>query len=142
MILALLLASALTKSIASGNQEWIDGLKARDPALMAAAYDEDAINCNAAGECVHGHAGIEKQMAARVAKLGTVTSAWVKSARTVPDGDLAYEWGRAGFRMADGKEFAGRYVTVWRRQADGSWKILHNVSLPARAAAAPAGAAH
>ncbi len=123
------LPDALRKSIVSGNQDWIDGLKAHDAARIAATYDEKAINCSAGAECVVGRAAIEKQMTARVAKLGAVTDAWVRSARTVLDGDLAYEWGRAGFRN-DGKEFAGRYVTVWRKQPDGSWKIFHNVSLP------------
>ena len=122
--------AALRKSIASGNQDWIDGLKAHDAARIAATYDENAINCSATGECVKGRPAIEKQMAARVANMATVTDAWVRSARTVPDGDLAYEWGRAGFRLADGKEFEGRYMTVWRRQPDGSWRIFHNASLP------------
>jgi uncharacterized protein (TIGR02246 family) len=121
---------ALRTSIASGNQDWIDGLKAKDAARIAATYDEHGINCSAAGECVSGRANIEQQMAARVAKMGQVTKAWVRSARTVLDGDLAYEWGRAGFTTADGKEFVGRYMTVWRKQADGRWRIFHNVSLP------------
>ncbi len=133
-LIALLAAAPLPKalidSIASGNQDWIDGLKAHDAARIAATYDDKGTNCNAAGECVSGRAAIEQQMAARVAKMGAVAGAWVKSAGTVIDGDLAYEWGRAGVRFADGKEFAGRYLTAWRKQADGSWKIFHNASLP------------
>lgn len=124
------LPKALVKSIAAGNQDWIDGLKARDPARIAATYDEKGINCNAAGECAGGRAAVGKQMAERVAKMAPVADAWVRSARTVLEGDLAYEWGRAGIRFTDGKAFAGRYLTVWRRQADGKWKIYHNVSLP------------
>ena len=130
VIAAIAVPAALRTSIASGNQDWIDGLKARDAAKIAATYDEHSINCSAAGECVSGRANIEKQMTERVAKMGKVTEAWVKSAKTVLDGDLAYEWGRAGFKTADGKDFVGRYMTVWRKQADGSWKIFHNVSLP------------
>lgn len=124
------LPKALVDSVASGNQDWIEGLKARDAGWIAATYDDKAINCNAAGACVSGRVAIEKQLAERVAAMPEVAEAWVKSAQTVLDGDLAYEWGRAGMRFADGKEFAGRYLTVWRKQADGSWKIFHNASLP------------
>ena len=124
------LPGPLKKSIASGNQDWIDGLKQHDAARIAATYDEKAINCNAAGACVAGRATIEQQMTERVAKMPAVTDAWVKPGGTIPDGDLAYEWGKAGFHTADGKEFAGRYLTVWKKQADGTWKIFHNVSLP------------
>jgi ketosteroid isomerase-like protein len=120
---------ALRKSVASGNQDWVDGLKAHDAARVAVAYEENATNCAAGHDCVQGRAAFVKQLAERIAKMGVVTDAWVRSARTVLDGDLAYEWGRAGFRH-DGKEFAGRYVTVWRKQADGTWKIFHNAGLP------------
>lgn len=128
MLLALLLAT-LTKSIASGNQAWIDAMKAHDAARIAATYDADAVNCSPSGECAHGRAEIEKQMAERFAKLGPVTDAWVKSAHTARDGALAYEWGRAGFRSG-GKDYAARYLTTWRKQNDGSWKIFRNLVLP------------
>lgn len=123
------LPEALRNSIASGNQEWIDGLEKHDAARIAATYDEKALNCGADGKCVAGRAAFEKQTAARIGKLGVVKDAWVKSARTELDGDLAYEWGRAGFQ-ANGKRFEARYLTVWRRQADGSWKIFRNIVLP------------
>jgi ketosteroid isomerase-like protein len=43
-------------------------------------------------------------------------------------GDLGYTTGRSLFRQKgpDGKvtERRGQYVTVWRKQADGSWKVV------------------
>lgn len=43
-------------------------------------------------------------------------------------GDLGYTWGRYEYRdkAADGKPIveSGTYVTVWRRHADGSWKVV------------------
>src|ERR1041384_4433180 len=129
LVLAAALPDSLTKSIASGNQDWIVGLEQHDAARIAAPYEEKAINCSAASECGAGRAAIQQQMEARVAKLGAVKNAWVKSSQTALDGELAYEWGRAG-STAGGKEFAGRYMTVWSKQADGSWKIFRNLSLP------------
>lgn len=43
-------------------------------------------------------------------------------------GDVGYTTGRSLYRQkgADGKvvERRGQYVTVWRKQADGSWKVV------------------
>ncbi len=44
------------------------------------------------------------------------------------NGDLAYSYGRYHWTLADstGKtsEFRGRYLTIWKKQADGSWKYV------------------
>ncbi|MFM2043383.1 MAG: hypothetical protein RLY86_1959 [Pseudomonadota bacterium] len=49
------------------------------------------------------------------------------------DGSLGYSWGPSLFRMAgkDGamREQAGRYLTIWRRQEDGSWKFTADGAL-------------
>jgi ketosteroid isomerase-like protein len=42
-------------------------------------------------------------------------------------GDLGYTWGRYEYRdrAADGRPVVetGTYVTIWRRQADGTWRV-------------------
>jgi ketosteroid isomerase-like protein len=52
----------------------------------------------------------------------------------VRQGNLAVEIGIAEVRRLgpNGQEVtsAGSYVTVWRRQEDGSWKIHRNLVLP------------
>lgn len=49
-------------------------------------------------------------------------------------GDLGYTWGRYEYRdrTADGKPVVetGTYVTIWRRQADGSWKVVLDGGTP------------
>jgi ketosteroid isomerase-like protein len=46
-------------------------------------------------------------------------------------GDLGYTWGRYEFhtRDADGKPEThhGKYVTVWKKQANGSWKYVVDI---------------
>jgi ketosteroid isomerase-like protein len=46
------------------------------------------------------------------------------------DGTLGYTWGRYGFtsKGKDGKvdSSEGIYLTIWRRQADGSWKFVYD----------------
>jgi ketosteroid isomerase-like protein len=59
----------------------------------------------------------------------TATLTWKPSeANASMGGDLGYTWGRYQYRDvgADGKPVVetGTYVTIWRRQADGSWKVV------------------
>lgn len=57
------------------------------------------------------------------------TLAWVPiKGEVIGAGDVGYTTGRSVFRQkeADGKmtERHGQYITVWRKQADGSWKAV------------------
>jgi ketosteroid isomerase-like protein len=59
----------------------------------------------------------------------SATLAWKPSfAAASATGDLGYTWGRYEYKdkAPDGKPIVetGTYVTVWRRQADGSWKVV------------------
>jgi ketosteroid isomerase-like protein len=51
-------------------------------------------------------------------------------------GDLGYTWGRYEFRSsdADGQERVGGgfYLTIWKRQPDGSWKFAIDTGSPDR----------
>jgi ketosteroid isomerase-like protein len=119
----------LDTSVKAGNQEWIDGMKSGDIVQITRAYANDAVNCSAAGECVRGIAEIRKQIGTRIAGLGKAISGSVTSDGLVPNGDLAYEWGRSTARFKD-RSISGRFVTIWKKQPDGSWKIIRNLSLP------------
>jgi ketosteroid isomerase-like protein len=109
----------LESSVKAGNQEWIDGMKSGNIEQITRAYADDGVNCNVAGECVRGIAEIRKQIAARIAGLGKAISGSVTSDELVPNGDLAYEWGRSSAQFKD-KSISGRFVTIWKKQADGS----------------------
>lgn len=59
----------------------------------------------------------------------TASLTWKPSEAQVSlQGDLGYTWGRYEYsdRTASGKAVVetGTYVTIWRRQADGSWKVV------------------
>jgi ketosteroid isomerase-like protein len=68
----------------------------------------------------------------------TVFGAAVEKEITTKDvfamGDLAYETGSYSFTIVpEGKEarvVKGRYVEVWRKQMDGSWKMYRDIGLP------------
>lgn len=55
-------------------------------------------------------------------------------AEVAASGDLGYTWGKYEFGMkdVDGKidMHHGKYVTVWRKQADGQWEFVMNIGNP------------
>jgi ketosteroid isomerase-like protein len=77
---------------------------------------------------LHGRDAVMKGWADFFAPDGpTLTWAPVKG-EVIGAGDVGYTTGRSVFRQkgTDGKvtERRGQYVTVWRKQADGSWKAV------------------
>ncbi len=118
------------KEIDAGNQAWVNGMKQGAPALTAATYADDALDCATSGECARGRGAIEERMKDRLARLGRAVSASVTSLGSAQQGDFVYEWGRAEATFGNGQRLAGRYLTVWQKQAGGGWKIFRNLALP------------
>ena len=120
----------LKRDVEAGNQGWVDGLKAGDADLVAAAYADDSVNCGPTGDCVKGREAAAAQYKAVIAKFGRATAAFVRSESLRVDHDLAYESGYAEAHFANGSVRQGRFSTVWKIQSDGHWKIFRNLSLP------------
>ncbi|MGA7157196.1 MAG: DUF4440 domain-containing protein [Acidobacteriaceae bacterium] len=118
------------RQIDAGNQQWIDAMKQGNVGFVIATYARDAVDCSAAGECVRGRLALGKHMKEAEATLGKADSASVVSEGSVQQGRLVYEWGEARAHFANGKNVMDRYLTVWQKQPDGSWKIFRNLVMP------------
>ncbi len=146
-ILALALASPLVAAprepvpadaratIAAANAAWVPAMQRQDTAAIVEPYADDAVFVTATGESVQGRAAIARLMRDRFAKTGRLVAGTIAEDGLVKVGDLIYEWGHAEMRLAPpggGADVraAGRYLTVWRRDADGIWRISRNLSLP------------
>lgn len=95
------------------------------PEAFRAYFAEDATSLPMGEPAIHGRDNIFAAMSANPA--GTLT--WKPQAADVSaSGDLGYTWGLWEFQTigADGQPKAahGKYISVWKRQADGSWKIV------------------
>ncbi len=121
---------AARKGIDAGNQAWIDGVKAGEAAPIAATYADNALDCGPTGECIRGRAAIEEHIKGMFARRGRAQEAKVSSVGSVQQGDFVYEWGQAEASFANGNSLVDRYLTVWQREADGSWKIFRNMVIP------------
>lgn len=117
--------------IDAGNQAWIDGVKAGDVARIIATYAEHSIDCGPTGPCIEGRSAIERHMKANLVQFGRATSASVASWGSTQTGDFVYEWGQAQATFPNNRKITDKYLTVWQRQPDGSWKIFRNLVIPA-----------
>lgn len=116
-------------SVDAGNQAWIDGVKTQDVKHIIATYAEDAVDCGPTGECIRGRLQIERHMTTQLASLGRASSAAVKTWGSTEQGSFIYEWGQAEATF-DGKKLVEKYLTVWQKQPEGTWKIFRNMVIP------------
>jgi uncharacterized protein (TIGR02246 family) len=116
-----------------------DGLKRGDAEGLAALYTEDAVELNANLPAWEGNAAIKQAFTGFFGNV-TITDANFTTHDIIISGDHAIERGVYAVRLhpksGAGNEVtdSGRYLAVWKRQADGSWKIVRHVTNPNPAA--------
>ncbi|HEU5261499.1 MAG TPA: DUF4440 domain-containing protein [Gemmatimonadales bacterium] len=95
-------------------------------------FAADGAMIRAAGT-VTGTAAIREQMAKTFADTSFTLSWQPQEADVGAAGDLGYTVGRYEARFRDEKSQSvvrsGRYLTVWRKQADGSWKVVQDIGV-------------
>ena len=108
---------------------------ARGVAGWGAAFAADGATWNGTGGWIRGPAAIEKDMAATLAELDLTWSPSVS--RMGPTGDVGVTIGQytATSRRSAASVLHGSYITVWRKQADGSWKVVIDSGRPAHSEA-------
>ena len=95
------------------------GLEAR-----VAAFAEDGAMIPASGPVLAGHEAIRETMSPSFATR-KFTLTWQPSGGAVAaSGDLAYTFGTYEQRVESRLVTRGRYVTVWRREEDGRWRVI------------------
>jgi uncharacterized protein (TIGR02246 family) len=121
------------RAIDKGNAEWIEALEKGSPERIAAIFTEDAVMLSQGGKVFKGRQqSLERQKAAmqsvtRPVKVSVITvKIWL-------DGDTAYETSKYKYEYKEkGKPTTeeGRYVTAWKRQGDGLWKLSMDMAVP------------
>ncbi len=115
----------LQQAVQDTNREFMEAVKRKDPASVAALYTEDATLLPPNSEAIRGRQGIEAffktgmQMGISEATLETVDVEYL--------GDVAYEVGAYTMKIEpEGGQATvdkGKYVVVWKREGDGPWKL-------------------
>jgi len=123
------------QTIEEGNLKFGEAIRQGDAAAIAAAYTEDATLLPPNSDMIQGMAGIMEFWNAAI-QMG-VTDAALTTVDVMGADGLAYEIGKYAMTIQpEGQEPVedmGKYVVVWKLQADGSWKLhvdIWNSSMP------------
>lgn len=128
--------AALKDAIQAREKEWSAAFLAADPAAIAALYTEDAASIPASGDWNSGRAGIAANMQPQFDST-TFSAREDITEEVIPVGaDYIFEVGHfssTGTSKADGTEklASGRYVVLWRKDADGVWRIHRDMGADA-----------
>jgi uncharacterized protein (TIGR02246 family) len=124
-------AGAVREAIDSANARFIDASKRGDTTAVAANYADDAIVMMPNMTSWRGRDAVRRGMADFVTRV-TVKDFSLKTEDVAVTGDVAVETGTFDMTVQakDGKEIKdkGKYVTVWKRQPGGSWKIVRDIN--------------
>jgi len=139
LLVVLLAGCAPSAETAAGRAALLDADRAFNRATAERRVDgwveffaEDGAIIRPAGT-ITGKAAIREEMTKAFADTSFSLSWEPQSADIGAAGDLGYTVGRseAGFRDAKGRPVlrTGRYLTVWKKQADGSWKVVQDIGV-------------
>ena len=138
--LGVLIAGCATTSTMSSNDaesyirsaapRFISAFNAGNADTIAAMYTDDAVLLVPNAPIAKGNAAIHD--AYRSFFNSTHATLNFAADRIVQSGDVAYEYGHYTMGMGSMND-QGNYVTVWRRQSNGDWKMVEdsiNSSMP------------
>lgn len=120
--------AAAIKAIQQADLDFCAATKAKGLDGWMSYFADDATGFPAGKPLIHGKAALREYYAAAIFSATDLTIDWKPvQADAAASGDLGYTIGTAEFRFRDkdGKMTSrpGKYLTVWKKQADGSWKV-------------------
>lgn len=124
-------------SVRTADQEWLKVFAAKDVGKSVTFLDEQGAMLSPNAPIASGKEAVAKLLTAFFALPDLKVSWHVDRADVARSGDLGYTSGayEMTFNDASGKKVSdkGKYVTVWKKQKNGSWKVLldiFNTDLP------------
>jgi uncharacterized protein (TIGR02246 family) len=110
---------------------WLKAVQAKDAAGAASYYAEDGRIMPQGMPIAQGREAIQ-QVWSEMFKMPDVSLSWENSETQVSSGgDLAYNIGKydMSFKDPKGKPVVdkGKFVVVWKKQADGNWKVVADI---------------
>jgi ketosteroid isomerase-like protein len=120
-----------TDAVRTADQDWEKVFAAKDLGKSVAFCAQDGAVLGANAPIANGAEAISKLFAGFFA-LPNLKMSWsVNRADVAKSGELGYTSGvyEMSFSDPSGKTIQdkGKYVTVWKKQADGSWKVLLDI---------------
>lgn len=125
--------AAVQQQIEEANARFKDAMMRGDTAAMLANYTDDAVIMGPGEPMARGREALAKAFQGMLSQY-TLKDATVNTEDVMVSGDLAVETGTFQWTLVpkagEGKEMAvkGKYLTAWKQQADGSWKIVRDIN--------------
>jgi uncharacterized protein (TIGR02246 family) len=120
-------------AIQAASKEWSDAEAAKDLPKCLSFYADDAELMRPGSSLFTGKEDLRREWEKILAEPGTSswTAAKIEVARS---GDLAYETGVYQSKSLDKTKQSvtatGKYVFVWEKQDDGTWKVIEDINNP------------
>ncbi|HZZ34452.1 MAG TPA: SgcJ/EcaC family oxidoreductase [Caulobacteraceae bacterium] len=116
-------------------KQWLAAWKAHDVPKIASFYTADATLMLPGAPVMSGTAAIQAGLTEAMKDPAFNLTFAGEAAAVAKSGDLGYTRGPFTQTASDPKthkpaDHKGAYVTVWRRQADGSWKAVQDIASP------------
>jgi len=123
--------TALARQLVQLDDAWSVAAASRNADSVASFYAEDAVAYPPNMPVAVGRAAARDVWAGAFVEP-TYNLSWVTTASGVaPSGDLGYTAGtfQDSYTGPDGTTVSatGKYLCVWKKQADGSWKAVHDM---------------
>jgi uncharacterized protein (TIGR02246 family) len=122
-------AAAVKAKIEAGNKIFVQAMLKGDAAAAASCYAENAVTLSPNMPMVKGRAAIEKSLTGMMQPSMKMKEFTASTISVEGAGDIAVELGKVllTYEM-NGKVLAdtGKYLTVWKKQADASWKVAYD----------------
>ncbi len=126
-------------SLRAADAAWLKAYRAKDVRKAAAFYDNQGAMLVPNAPILTGKSRITRFIAKSFGMQNYKIWWRCDKAEVARSGELGYTSGvyRMSLRGASGKSFRdrGKYLMVWRKQEDGAWKVLFDMSnsdLPVR----------
>lgn len=123
--------AATRSAIEAANARFADAFKRADKVGLMANYTDDAIIMMPNEVAWRGRAEIDKGFTAFLGQTA-FKEGGAKTEDVMLAGDLAVETGTFAWTLQSksGTEIKdkGKYLTAWKRQTDGSWKIVRDIN--------------
>jgi uncharacterized protein (TIGR02246 family) len=121
------------KAIDKGNAQWIEAWDKGDASLIAGLFAPDGVLLGGNGKLFKGPKQIFERMKTVMEAAGKGVKATVTTVDLWLDEGTGYETGKYSYKSQEKGQPVneeGRYVTIWKRQDDGSWKIIVDMGVP------------
>lgn len=118
-------------AIRATSAAWSQASQAKDVDKAVSFYADDALEFVNHGSLLKGKDEIRKEWATMLGAPGPGLSFATTGLEVARSGELAYEYGTYELVTLDKKKKAtdekGKYVVIWKKQADGSWKAAVDI---------------